>query len=208
MGPLTVSSSKDSTKSTWNKILFPDKKEEIEKYIFHRFLYHKFKIGVRIISVSQNKEDDFDFTVEVPSGKRYIDLAEITLPSSGDPYKNDRARVRNAEFTESVRKIVEEKNQKYRSIANLQIDLLFYITHWRFRLSDHVIMLLQYDLAKTDHQFKNIMLYEPIDKKEGRILHLYPIPDNFYEGYDMEALRKLHYYNSNLTENGTTIVID
>jgi hypothetical protein len=50
----------------WNVIDFPDSKADIERYVSERFVDVASKAGLTIYNYQQNKESDFDFTLNFP----------------------------------------------------------------------------------------------------------------------------------------------
>jgi len=194
-GSINFTRDEDKSSLSWQKIRFPTDKVEIEKVFCDWYLKKLRDSGLRDISVVKNEENDFDFTMKLPFGEVYLDLAEIVLGSQKySPYENKSKKVDNAQFASAVVKIVDVKSIKYSALSRVPIHLLLYTTHWRFMPSDVLIRLLQYDLNRTNHRFDSICLICPLGTDDSLLWTLYPAPRSNLTGIDFESIRKQSYY--------------
>ncbi len=163
-----------SKDTSFNKIIFPNAKEDIELFIMERFVENINKQGVffKFTSFSQNSQDDFDFSVETTNGKSDIDLMEIaTLGKSSHELASNQYN--DLEFSRNILKKILEKSTKYKSNKS-SLFLLLYSTNFKFNLSELVIQHLQYLLNRDTHCFKMIFYFSLLDGKEGYTRLLFP----------------------------------
>lgn len=186
-----ISSNGEEVKSEFNEISFSSNKEEIEWYFCHQFCYQMIKSGATINEVIQNEENNFDFTLKVPSGAIYLELTEVVINKKGQsPYSSQGNQwIRYQEFVNAAIKIISKKSTGYQK-SDIPIHLLMYNTHWGFAPNHEIIALLQYDLKRIEHSFENIFYYNPIDETEGELRVLFPSSLKYLDGFDMEQLRE------------------
>lgn len=181
----------DSYILSWQKIVFPKKKEDIEKYICERFAFHMVKVGATIYSIEQNEENNFDFTLKLPGGTVYLDLVEIIINDSrGSPYSNEQLKISYSDYIDSVLKIVSKKSLKYESKSEIPISLLIYCSHWRFIPNDEIIFILQYIIQNNNYIFENIFIYTPLDDTDGTLTLIHPTDVNKFKNITPEVIEK------------------
>ncbi|MBN9091646.1 MAG: hypothetical protein J0J01_32395 [Reyranella sp.] len=83
-------------------------------------------------------EADFDFAFHEEGDSRYLELQEIIIPSKkrGSPYTNREQVIRSVKFSDTILSGVQSKAAKYARDVGKPLELLLYVTHWRF-LTNH-----------------------------------------------------------------------
>lgn len=143
------------TGADYHQTIFPEAKENIEKFITVRFIsnLNKQKSFLQIKNFIKNEENNFDFSLETSIGKKDLDLMEI---APKDLMKNGYSNIPNyyhdIEFGKKVWEKIMEKNEHYGN-QQKNLFLLIYPTDFRFNLSELCIQYLKY-LANQ----KNIVL--------------------------------------------------
>ncbi len=172
-GPMKVTTSVEGTKDEFQQLPFPHGKDEIENLIVKGFLK---TLPGNAIMPSKNEQDDFDFTLSTPSGKKQLELMEIA------PLEHLRGTYASAPSS-------YEKSDRYKGATGDGLLLLLYVTDWRFTLSESVIALQQYWAVKKAHTFEAIHVYHPITPSEG-IAHLvFPTPMEHWNDFAPEKYR-------------------
>lgn len=211
IGPIKYSASADSVK--FDEIPLPDTKEEIEKYIVDLFIRtgrSQFRENFFVDRPIQNLAGDFDFDVVTPKGKAYLELMEIAplelyktthdkAPESYKPY----------EIAKFAFEKIQAKEKKYPKNLAREIFLLLYITNWKFALSDLTVNILGYFCHNSINVFDVIFLLTPRDAKEGYVHWISPVPNDFFNGFDLEAYKDKVVLNLNPTKwIGVTLISD
>lgn len=201
IGPNKVFLENGNYKLSWDKVIFPTVKEDIELYYCQKFAEQIIKAGGEIYAIKQNEENHFDFTLELPGGKVYMDLAEVIITDyKGNPYSTEQIKISYSEYLDSTLNIVIKKSKNYQSKSTTPIYLLLYCTHWRFIPNDEIIYLLQYYLINKKSCFENIFLYIPIDDIDGHLHVLYPADNLKFKNITPESAETYHtkfYLNLN-----------
>jgi hypothetical protein len=201
IGPNKVILENESYKLSWDKVVFPTVKEDIELYYCEKFAEQIIKAGGEIYSIKQNEENHLDFSLELPGGHVYLDLAEVIIPDyKSSPYANESIKISYSEYIDSILNIVIKKSNKYQSKSTIPIFLLLYCTHWRFIPNDEIIYFLQYYLVNNESNFENIFLYIPLDNIEGHLHVLFPTDNLKFKNITpeiAETYRNKFYLNLN-----------
>jgi hypothetical protein len=184
IGPFVAKSGPAGVTGGWEKIKFPEDKESIEKFALELWCSEIKKAGGSVRKVAKNPEDHFDFTLELPGGKVYLDLVEfIYRDKEGRPYESDEIEIKVFDFAEQIHDTVLRKSQHYGKVGEVPIHLLLYVTHWRFWPPELVIRLAQHFLSEAPPIMENVFLVLPLDEKAGHARVLYPSRDPL-EGHD------------------------
>ena len=199
-GPVKVSVGTDSSTVEFQHLDFPNTKEEIEAFIVHGFLRdavaNNFLPPVSI-APRQNAQDDFDFTLTIEGHEpKSLELMEIApLEHLRGSYAVAPAKYKPYELAEYIKTKILKKSERYRTSAGAGIMLLNYVTDWHFVLSESVLRLLQYWLARSSHSFQAIYSYQPIDRAFG-VVHVI-FPSTSQDNFDPEAFRNVEVSNAN-----------
>jgi len=178
IGPLVMRNTPAGTSGGWETIKFPGPKDEVERFMLDLWISEMRKAGRSVLSVTKNPEDHFDFTLELPGGTVYMDLAELFYCNKdGIPYENDDIEIRIYDFAAQTRDTVLKKSQHYGKAGDTPIHLLLYITHWRFWPAEPVIRLAQHFLSEAPPITENVFLVLPFDAANGTVRVLYPSRD-------------------------------
>jgi len=105
------------------------------------------------------------------------------------------AKYKPYELAEYIKTKVLKKSERYRASTGSGIILLVYVTDWHFILSEPVLELLRYWLARTSHCFQAIYSYQPIDLAFG-VVHVI-FPSTSRSNFDPEAFRNREVSNAN-----------
>src|SRR6185503_16163554 len=102
----------------WEQIQFPKTKEEIEKFVLDLWTAEVRRAGGSILTVTQNEEDDFDFTLELPGGIVSLDLVEVFY-SDGEnrPYETTDIEVSVSRYAKQICESVKRKSKHYGKAA-------------------------------------------------------------------------------------------
>jgi len=157
------------TGANYHQTIFPETKEDIEKFIAEKFVLNLNKQNsfLQIKNFIKNKENDFDFLMETNIGKKDLDLMEI---APKDLMKNGYSNIPNnyydIDFGKKVWAKVMEKNEHY-GIKKKNLFLLIYPTDFRFNLSELCIQYIKYLANKEKHCFEMIFYFSMLDNDEG-----------------------------------------
>jgi hypothetical protein len=121
-------------------------------------------------------ENDFDFEIHSDEQKRYLELQEIIIPGKkrGSPYTPGEQVINPAKFARTITEIIASKGLHYARRLTQPLDLLVYVTHWRFLPSIPVLQLVAYELRKSGHPYWKIYYFARHDSSSGHTSILYP----------------------------------
>jgi len=167
--------------TSFKKVDFPNTKEEIESSIMERFVENTNKQNTffKFTSFNQNKQNDFDFSIETTIGKNDIDLMEVAILEKGG-YALASNKHNDLELSKSIFKKILGKSAKYGG-KELPLFLLLYPTDFKFNLSELTIQHLKYLLNKKPHCFKMIFYFSLLDEQEGYARLLFPSEINEFD---------------------------
>jgi hypothetical protein len=189
IGPFSATSTPTGVTGAWKKIEFPKDKESIETLIVDMWASATRSAGAKIYEISQNKQNDFDFTLVLPGGTVSMDLVEfIYRDGQGKPYDGDQIEIKSFDYATQLVATVMRKSAHYGNAGAQPIHLLVYITHWRFWSNEVPIRLAQHFLSEIPPIFENVFFIEPFDGKEGNVRVLYP-SRNPMEGHSPEEFK-------------------
>lgn len=192
IGPVRIS----SEGAEFQRLAFPETKDEIEAFIVQAFTSETLPGGLRIKSVHQNRENDFDFKVKTTEGSKYLELMEIApLENLRGSYEAAPAKYKPYDFANYILTKILGKSGRYDGEKRSSIVLLLYITDWSFTLSESVIALLQYWLTRQPHSFEYVFCYQPIDHAAGVRHLIFPTPADHWATFDPETLRENEVHN-------------
>jgi hypothetical protein len=118
-----------------------------------------------------------------------MDLVEfIYRDGQGKPYEGDQIEIKSFNYAKQLVAAVMDKSAHYGKAGAHPIDLLVYITHWRFWSNEVAIRLTQHFLSEIPPIFENVFFIEPFDAKEGNARLLYP-SRNLMEGHRPEEYK-------------------
>ena len=194
IGPARLSLTPKGPEVSWNEVSFPEAKADIEAKIVRYFVDSFRKHGATILGVQQNEESNFDFTLKLPGGDVALELREVHFgQTSGNPYLETGLWVASLPYAEQIALAVEEKSRKYCRLGT-PVDLLLYITHWRFVPSETVVRLAQYLINFQRPLFENVFFLIPFDAKDAQLRLLYPSVDPL-NGRDLKEYSDHAYMN-------------
>lgn len=182
IGPIRVSRTSDGAGLSWNTVDFSSRKEEIELLVVKLFSEALQRAGVRPFTYRQNEQSDFDFTLQFAETKTYLELREIHyfdiegggVAATGSPYESRRTVISDFAYAMQIVRAVHRKSYKYGSARKIPIDLLLYITHWRFSPSELVIRLAQHFLLEAPPIFSHVFFVRIRDDAEAEPRVLFP----------------------------------
>jgi len=181
------------TEADFQKLEFPDTKDEIEAFIVKAFMPGATKCGLLPdgTTVQQNKEQDLDFTLRFPNGDSgELELMEIAqLEEVKGSYSDAPPDNKPYESAERLFAKIMKKSNKYGLKGKAQRHLLIYVTDWKFVPSMTADKLLRYWLATIDHNFGIVFQFMPVSADDGPMLQLYPTNDN-WKGFDPDIHRQ------------------
>lgn len=198
--------------STWYPVNFPDGKEEIEELVMDKFIRAETRPGLGFLSVSQNTQNHFDFTLETLSGPIYMDLMEVMYQvGPGNPYQNGGKPIHCGYYALQIMNKIMGKSSKYGASKNVPHHLLIYNTHWDFSLPPELIKLLQHKLLISEHNFEKIFYLSMTDNINPQVFQIYPTPFKDIENFNPALVENGEYVNadmenSRLNPDGTTTV--
>jgi hypothetical protein len=173
-------------------IQFPTVKEEIEELMVQGFLnvVSKEKLIQEPINYEQNKQDDFDFTLETIEGKKALELMEIApLEHLRGQYNQAPEQYVPYDFAKYIFNKIMKKSIRYTTSVENGLWLLVYATDFRFMLSNTVIGLLQFWTVKNPHSFERIYYHHPLAMKDGLVYTIFPTPCNYWNNFNPEDYR-------------------
>lgn len=171
---------------TFHQVVFPEKKADVERLIAQSFVSTPADMGLKIISLAPNDENDLDFKLETDTGLVYLELMEIApLELIKGGYERARKEYLIYDFVEAIRDKIVTKSERYKSSKQPRIVLLVYITHWTFNLGLQAFCLLQYMLCHCDLCFEAICLHKP-SNPNGITELLYPSPKEFWQAQNFD----------------------
>ena len=190
-GPISAKITKSGEfTASFEKIQFPDDKDEIESYVVSCFVdsgKEKFGKYFFISDPKKNTLDDFDFLVTTPKGNAYLELMEIApLELYRGGYKDAPNCIDRYDISKFVHSKILEKSEKYPNKLSKELYLLLYVTDYKFSLSDVSRHILSYFCYKSSIKFDVIFSYTPHDEKEGVVNWIHPSEDKEFEGFDPE----------------------
>jgi hypothetical protein len=199
-GPVKIKVGPDSCNVEFQQLDFPKTKEEIEAFIVRGFLRDAVaNNSLPPVSVAphQNAQDDFDFTLTIEGHEpKSLELMEIApLEHVRGSYAMAPDKYKPYELAEYIKTKVLKKSERYRTSTGSGIVLLLYVTDWHFVLSESVLELLQYWLARTSHCFQAIYSYQPIDAAFGVVHVIFPSVSR--SNFDPEVFRGNDVWNAN-----------
>lgn len=198
IGPVRFSRKPDGANVSWNTVAFPSRKEDIELLIVRLFHDSLIKEGVREFTYRQNEQKDFDFVLEFADATSYLELREIQykdiqeLQTHGPPYRSRKTAIVDLAYAMQIASAVHKKSHQYGRPGKTSVDLLLYITHWRFSPSELVIRLVQYFLLTAPPMFDHVFFIRPINSTEADPRVLFPSRDPL-EGHKPEEFINSEY---------------
>jgi len=111
-------------------------------------------------------EKDFDFSMTRLGEERYLELQEIAIPPKkrGLPYRDREQVVNSSKFADTIASEMQRR----------PLDLLLYVTHWRFQTNAMVLRLLGHHFKRSAHPFAHVYVFTMLDDREGRFEQIFP----------------------------------
>jgi hypothetical protein len=196
-GPVRVTHTADGeTKIEWEKIEYPAEKSGQELAVATAFvdvLNGEQKSDWKVVPL---KENDFDFEIQDADEKRYLELQEIVIPGKkrGSPYSPGEQVIDPAKFAKTITDKIASKAIRYPKAVGQPLDLLVYITHWRFLPNQTVLQLVAHELDKSVHPFTRVYFLARHDGSSGQSVTLFPNKD-FIKGVSPKQLANNQYVN-------------
>jgi hypothetical protein len=170
IGPVSVTARPTGPTMKWSAIEFPPDKERVEQIALDLFVAAGKKIGFSFREINRNAENHFDYTIELPGGRIFLDLAEVLyVDQAGQPYVSREKKIMTYRYAEQIYTTVMKKSDHYGRANTTPIHLLTYITHWRFQPNEIAIRLAQHFLQQTPPVMENVFLLLPLDGNEAEL---------------------------------------
>jgi hypothetical protein len=187
-GPVRVTHSKSDPLVTWEKIRFPSDKAAQEMLVASAFVEALNAKEGTTWSINRLEENDFDFDLRQGEEQRYLELQEIIIPPAkrGTPYSSREQVIVSAKFSDTILSEIRKKSAKYPRTLGHPLDLLIYVTHWRFLPNQTVQRLVAHHLKHNDHPFARVYELQMLTEKDGTIERLFP-NDVIPQGFDHRA---------------------
>ena len=179
-GPVRVTHTADGeTKIEWKKIEYPAEKPAQEAEIASAFVTIFNQEHNTAWQVTRLAENNFDFEMQSGGEKRYLELREIVIPGKkrGPPYAPGEQVIEPAKFAKTINAAVNSKALRYPKTRAQPLDLLIYVTHWRFRPNKAVLQLVAHELDEGAHPFSRVHFLSRHDGSSGQVVTLYPNKD-------------------------------
>jgi hypothetical protein len=195
-GKIRTTHSKGDPIITWEPIDFPADKQAQELVIASAFVKQlNSNIGT-CWTVQQLGENNFDFLLRSATDSRYLELQEIVIPSpkKGIPYASRDQVVQSKKFSETIISEIRKKAIKYPKATTYVLDLLVYVTHWRFMTSNTVRKMVAHYLKHNAHPFAHVYEFSIFDEASGAIQVLFP-SDEWLGSFHRHAAVAHRYVN-------------
>jgi hypothetical protein len=175
-GKIRATHSEGNPIVTWELIDFPAEKQEQELVIASAFVKQLTSSLGTCWTIQRLRENDFDFLLHSATESRYLELQEIVIPSTKKetPYASRDQAVRSKKFSETIISEIRKKAIKYPKATTYALDLLVYVTHWRFMTSDTVRKMVAHYLKHNVHPFARVYEFSIFDEASGAIQVLFP----------------------------------
>jgi hypothetical protein len=196
-GPVRVTHTPGGeTKINWQKIEYPAEKSAQESDVATAFVSNLNKRDSSDWKVTALDENNFDFEMQNGDEKRYLELQEIIIPGKkrGSPYAPGEQVIEPAKFARTIVGNIKSKALRYSKSQTQPLDLLVYVTHWRFLPNKAVLQLVAHELDKGDHPFSNIHFFTRHDVSSGDSVTLFPNKD-LIKGVVPNQVEENHYVN-------------
>jgi hypothetical protein len=175
-GPIRVACTNGGPVLTWEKVAYPGQKVAQEAMIADAFLRKLNAIEGEQWALKQLPEADFDFTIYQGSDERYLELQEIVIPPKkrGSPYADREQVVQSVKFSETILSSVGKKAAKYPRNAGKPLELLLYVTHWRFLTIATVHKLLAFWFLHHQHPFSRVHVFTKLGEISDALETVFP----------------------------------
>jgi hypothetical protein len=196
-GPVRVThTAEGETKIEWQKIEYPAEKSAQENAVATAFVGTLNKERTSDWKVTSLAEDNFDFEMQSGDEKRYLELQEIVIPGKkrGPPYAAGEQAIEPAKFAKTIISNINGKALRYPKNLSQPLDLLVYVTHWRFLPNKAVLQLVAHELDKGAHPFSRVYFFTRHDGSSGDVVTLFPNKE-FIKGVIPAQLAQNHYVN-------------
>lgn len=160
----------------YHQTIFPETKEDIEKFIIERFVnnLNQQNTFFQIKQFQKKIENDFDFVLDTSLGKRDMDLMEIAPKDFlNKGYSEIPNHYLDTDLGKKVWDKIEEKSNHYGN-KKQKLFLLIYSTDFRLNLSELCIQYLKYLSNKNEHCFEMIFYFSLLTSEEGFGRLIYP----------------------------------
>jgi hypothetical protein len=172
IGAVRAQGSGPSINVSWNKILFPDGKEDHEALVARAFLPAAEKLMGTKLSANKLPEADHDFHVEGADIDADLQLMEMVIrPNRGSPYDRRKGPLNPGKYSDLL---IGQIRRKQYPKGRTPIWLLLYYTHWQFDPSAAVQFLLHRYLTRNNHPYEKVFLLHLFDQETAEVNALYP----------------------------------
>jgi hypothetical protein len=180
----------------WLKLQYPPEKKEQELAIARSFISVFNASAEQQWKLEALEENDFDFEVSQVGERRYLELQEVIIPGKkrGSPYAGGEQVIQPAKFAKTIVSGIASKGIKYSSKLGQSLDLLVYITHWRFLPNQAVLQLVCDDLHRMAHPFNKIDFFHRLNEADGQSTNLFPSRD-LLKAFDRATAEAKTYVN-------------
>jgi len=196
-GPVRLSHNADgNTIIVWQKIEYPAEKKEQELAIATSFVSALNAAQGSNWHLTPLKENDFDFELKNARDDRYLELQEIVIPGKkrGPPYVKGEQVIQSGKFAKTIIAGITSKAIKYSNTLSRPLDLLVYVTHWRFVPNKSVLQLVSYGVHKSSHPFSNIYFFMRLNETESQTENLFP-SRALLEGFNRNEAKSKAFLN-------------
>lgn len=192
IGVIVLDPEKGTT--TFKAVKFPKTKEEIEEFIVKPFIRSGRDSGLFNFQLKddpiRNETDDFDFTLPTVEGQKYLELMEVApLEHIQGTYEDALNFYNEYDFAKYIYQKLLNKSNRYKGSTDIDINLLVYVTDWKFVLSRTIIALIQYWTLQEEHCFEGIFYFSHLSPKEGVVSVIYLIDRVLFKDFDENRYR-------------------
>jgi hypothetical protein len=201
VGPFIAKVTENGINGKFERIEFSGRKDAIEKQIVDMWAKATNNLWGEISEITQNTENDFDFSLKMTDGSQAsLDLVEFTFSDGQSrPFEGNEMEISVYQYAKQLRDLVLKKSDHYGKASGTPIQLLVYITHWRFTPAQMCIAVAQHLLRKKNISFSRVSFIQPLDSMNGAAEILFPIQyhrDPYQGGIPQRVVDQV-YWNFN-----------
>jgi hypothetical protein len=150
-----------------------------------------------IVSVKQNIEDDFDFSVQTSAGHRDLELVEFApLEGVRGGYDAVPDTLNVGRIADRLTGLVMKKADHYAGYSGPGLTLLVYSTHYAFQPLDDVFQLSAQRLRRAKPLFERVCFLIPTFPKGSAIYTVFPISSPELTPEEVRTRRKRWFANA------------
>jgi hypothetical protein len=128
----------------------------------------------------------------VPGTQSGIDSNSPASTGGGSEGYMSPIRTTPAKFAKTIISNINGKALRYPKNLSQPLDLLIYVTHWRFLPNKAVLQLVAHELDKGTHPFSRVYFFTRHNASSGDVVTLFPNKE-FIRGAIPAQLAQNHY---------------